>query len=133
MSLSRQLVSSGSPYEPTIGFSRAVRVGNAVAVAGTAPIAPDGRTVSAGDAAGQARRCLQIVESALREAGASIADVVRTRIYLVNREDWPSVAKVHGEAFGGIRPACTVVQVTGFIDPAWLVEIEADAIVDPSR
>jgi enamine deaminase RidA (YjgF/YER057c/UK114 family) len=132
MSNDRRLVSSGSPFEPKIGFSRAVRVANVIAVSGTAPIGADGATVGAGDPALQARRCLEIIESALRSAGAAMADVVRTRVYLTRIEDWQAVALVHGEIFGAIRPACTVVQVTGFVDPSWLVEIEADAVIASS-
>jgi len=128
--MTRQLVSSGSPFEPVIGFSRAVRVGDIVAVGGTAPLAADGTTVAPGDAAGQARRCFEIIEAALRDAGASLADVVRTRIFLKRIEDWRAVGEVHGELFRDVRPASTIVQVTTFIDPAWLVEIEADAVVD---
>ena len=125
----RQLVSSGSPYEPRVGISRAVRVGTWVSVSGTAPLGPDGRTVGAGDAAAQARRCLEIIGAALATAGAALTDVVRTRILLTRIEDWEAVAHVHGEVFGAIRPANTVMQVTRFIDPAWLVEIEADAVI----
>jgi enamine deaminase RidA (YjgF/YER057c/UK114 family) len=125
----RQLVSSGSPYEPRVGISRAVRVGTWVSVSGTAPLGPDGRTVGAGDPAVQARRCLEIIGNALEKAGAALTDVVRTRILLTRIEDWEAVARVHGEVFGAIRPANTVMQVTRFIDPAWLVEIEADAVI----
>ena len=124
----RQLVSSGSPFEPRVGMSRAVRVGGWVSVSGTAPLGPDGRTVGVGDPAAQARRCLEIIERALADAGVSLTDVVRTRILLTRIEDWESVARVHGEVFGAIRPANTVMQVTRFIDPAWLVELEADAL-----
>ena len=129
MSLHHKLVSSGSPYEPRVGISRAVRAGPLLAVSGTAPRGPDGRTVGRGDAAAQARRCLEIIGAALASAGASLADVVRTRILLTRIEDWESVARVHGEVFRDIRPANTVMQVTRFIDPEWLVEIEADAVV----
>ena len=129
MSLHHKLVSSGSPYEPRVGISRAVRAGPLLAVSGTAPLGPDGRTVGRGDAAAQARRCLEIIGAALASAGASLADVVRTRILLTRIEDWESVARVHGEVFRDIRPANTVMQVTRFIDPEWLVEIEADAVV----
>lgn len=115
--------------EPAIGFSRAVRVGQFVCVAGTAPIAADGGTTAPGDPAGQARRCLEIIAAALGEAGAGLADVVRTRVLLTRIEDWAAVAAVHGEVFGEVRPACTVMQVTRFIDAQWLVELEADAIV----
>jgi enamine deaminase RidA (YjgF/YER057c/UK114 family) len=132
MSDARQNISSGSPYEPRIGISRAVRVGSFVAVAGTAPIGPDGRTVGAGDAAAQARRCLEIIRTALEQAGVSMQDVVRTRILLTRIGDWDVVAAVHGEVFGGIRPANTIMEISRFIDPDWLVEIEADAIASGS-
>jgi enamine deaminase RidA (YjgF/YER057c/UK114 family) len=126
----RQLISSGSPYEPQIGISRAVRVGSIVAVSGTAPLGPDGRTVASGDAAGQARRCLQIIKEALERAGTSLDRVIRTRTLLTRIEDWQAVASVHGEFFGAIRPANTVMQVSRFIDPEWLVEFEADAVIE---
>ena len=126
----RQLISSGSPYEPKIGISRAVRVGSIITVAGTAPLGADGRTVGRGDAATQARRCLEIIGAALQAAGASMREVVRTRILLTRMEDWESVAAVHGEFFRDIRPVNTIMQVTRFIDPEWLVEIEADAVAD---
>ena len=127
----RKGVPSGSPYEAIVGFSRAVRIGQVIAVGGTAPIGADGRTVGVGDPAAQARRCFEISGLALAELGASLGDVIRTRIMLTRIEDWEIVAKVHGELFGDIRPASTVVQVTGFIDPTWLVETEVDAVVDP--
>jgi enamine deaminase RidA (YjgF/YER057c/UK114 family) len=123
----RRRVSSGSPYEHVIGISRAVRVGDFIAVAGTAPLDAEGRTHAPGDAASQARRCFEIVARALEELGATVADVVRTRIMLTSIEDWERVARVHGEFFGETRPACTVMQVVRFIDPDWLVEVEADA------
>lgn len=129
MPLRHQLISSGSPYEPRVGISRAVRAGPLLVVSGTAPLGPDGRTVSAGNAAAQARRCLEIIGAALGSAGATLADVVRTRIMLTRIEDWEAVARVHGEIFRDIRPANTVMQVTRFIDEDWLVEIEADAVV----
>ncbi len=125
----RQRVSSGSPFEPIVGFSRAVRAGPIIAVGGTAPIGADGKTVGMGDPAAQARRCFEIADMALRELGASLSDVIRTRFMLTRIEDWEAVAKVHGELFGDIRPASTIVQVTGFIDPDWLVETEVDAVV----
>lgn len=128
--MSRQLISSGSPYEPRIGFSRAVRVGSHVFVAGTAPIAPDGSVAAPGDAAGQARRCFEIIQAALEQAGASPAHVVRTRIFLTHIEDWEEVGRVHGEFFGDARPASTVVEVSRFVDPVWLVEVEAEALID---
>lgn len=126
----RQLVSSGSPYEPKVGISRAVRVGSIVTVAGTAPLGPDGRTVAPGDAAAQARRCLEIIAAALEKAGASMAQVVRTRILLTRIEDWQAVAAVHGEFFRDIRPVNTIMQISRFIDPEWLIEVEADAVID---
>ena len=126
----RKLISSGSPYEPRIGISRAVRVGSVVAVSGTAPLGPDGRTMGIDDPAAQARRCLEIIGAALAEAGASLKDVVRTRTLLVRIEDWQAVAAVHGEFFRDIRPANTIMQVSRFIDPAWLVELEADAVLN---
>jgi enamine deaminase RidA (YjgF/YER057c/UK114 family) len=129
----RELISSGSPFEPKVGMSRAVRVGAFVSVSGTAPIAPDGKAAAPGDPAGQARRCLEIISVALENAGASMADVVRTRILLTRISDWQSVAAVHGEYSRDIRPANTVMQVSAFIDPDWLVEIEADAVLDEDR
>ena len=126
----KQHISSGSPYEPRLGISRAVRSGRIIAVAGTAPIGPDGKTVGTGDAVAQARRCIEIIANALEQAGASLSDVIRTRILLTRIEDWEQVGLVHGEFFASIRPANTVMQVTRFIDPEWLVEIEADAVID---
>jgi enamine deaminase RidA (YjgF/YER057c/UK114 family) len=126
----RKLISSGSPYEPIVGMSRAVRVGDVIAVSGTAPIGPDRKTIGVGDPAAQARRCLEIIAAALESAGASLRQVVRTRTLLTRIEDWQVVAAVHGEFFRDIRPANTVMQVSRFIDPDWLVEFEADAVVD---
>jgi enamine deaminase RidA (YjgF/YER057c/UK114 family) len=128
----RRLVSSGSPYEPVLGFSRAVAVGPHVFVAGTAPIMPDGAEPPP-DAYGQARRCLEIVMAALREAGAGPEHVVRTRLYLTRREDFGQVARAHGEVFANIRPVNTVIVVSGFIDPRWLVEVEAEALLPESH
>ena len=122
-------VSSGSPYEPIVGLSRAVRIGNLVAVAGTAPLGPDGKTVAFDDPAAQARRCLEISRAALEQLGAGLEDVIRTRILLTRIEDWRAVAEVHGEFFRAIRPVNTIMQVARFIDPAWLVETEVDAVV----
>ncbi|HET6792669.1 MAG TPA: RidA family protein [Actinomycetota bacterium] len=127
--MERRRVASGSPYEPVIGFSRAIVAGNHVSVAATAPIMPDGAEPSA-DAYDQAKRCLEIIVAALEEAGASASDVVRTRCYLVAAEDWREVGRAHGEVFADVRPASAMIVVTGFIDPRWRVEIEADAIVD---
>ena len=130
MSDTRQRVSSGSPYEPIVGISRAVRAGSFISVAGTAPLDAQGRTVAPGDAGAQARRCFEIVARALGELGAGLGDVVRTRILLTRIEDWERVARVHGDFFRDVRPANTIMQVTRFIDPDWLVEVEADAVVE---
>jgi len=128
--MARQLISSGSPFETTIGFSRAIRVGNVITVAGTAPIGPDRKTAGVGDLGAQARRCLEIIQTALEDAGSKLSDVVRTRIYLTNIDDWEVVGEVHGEFFRDIRPASTMLQVSRFINPEWLIEIEADAVID---
>ncbi len=128
--MSRQLISSGSPFEPILGFSRAVRVGNHIFVSGTAPIGIDGKTEGVNDPYLQTKRCLQIISQALEKAGAKLDNVVRTRTFLVNIEDWEKVARAHGEAFANIRPASTMVQVSRFINSEWLVEIEADAVVE---
>ena len=130
--MERKSVSSGSPYEPIVGLSRAVRIENLVAVAGTAPLGPDGRTVGSGDPAAQARRCFEISRAALEQLGAGLEDVIRTRILLTRIEDWRAVAEVHGEFFRDIRPANTTMQVSRFIDPDWLVETEVDAVVRSS-
>lgn len=128
----RTSVSTGSPYEPIVGISRAVRVGRVVAVAGTAPLGPDGKTVGAGDVRAQARRCFEISRAALGQLGAGLGDVIRTRILLTRIADWRAAAEVHGEFFRDVRPVNTIVQVGGFIDPDWLVETEVDAVLpDP--
>ena len=124
----RLLVSSGSPYEPIVGFCRAVRVGNIVAVSGTTA-ASSGKPVAIGDPAAQTRAILETIEKALADAGASLKDVVRTRIYLTDITHFEAVGRVHGEFFGEIRPANSTLQVTAFVKPEWLVEIEADAVV----
>jgi enamine deaminase RidA (YjgF/YER057c/UK114 family) len=126
--MDRRLVSSGSPFEAEIGFSRAVRTGRLVAVAGTCAVMPDGGDPPA-DAYGQARRCLEIVADALAQAGARLEDVVRTRTFLLDAADWREVGRAHGELFGDVRPASTMLVVSGFLDPRWIVEIEADAVV----
>ena len=127
---SRQRFSSGSPYEPKVGISRAVRSGQIIAVSGTAPLGPDGKTVAVGDPAKQARRCLEIIQAAIEGLGGKKSDVIRTRILLTRIEDWEKVARVHGEFFADIRPVNITMQVVRFIDPDWLVEIEADAVVE---
>ncbi|HLB05011.1 MAG TPA: RidA family protein [Gaiellaceae bacterium] len=126
--MERLLVTSGSPFEPVMGFSRAVRVGPHVHVAGTAPIMPGGGEPPT-DAYGQTKRCLEIILAALTEAGARPEDVVRTRVYATSAEFFEEVARAHGEIFGEIRPANAYIVVTGFVDPRWLVELEAEAIV----
>jgi enamine deaminase RidA (YjgF/YER057c/UK114 family) len=130
--MERRLVSSGSPFETEIGFSRAVRAGQHIAVAGTCAVMPDGGDPPP-DSYGQARRCLQIVADALSEAGAGLDDVVRTRTFLRDASDWRDVGRAHGEVFGEVRPASTMLVVSGFLDPRWLVEIEADAVVPEER
>jgi enamine deaminase RidA (YjgF/YER057c/UK114 family) len=123
----RRLISGHSPYEQKVGFSRAVVVGRDVRVAGTAPIPREGDPPE--DAYGQARLCLEIIGSALAEAGASFEDVVRTRLYLVDADDYEGVARAHGEVFSDIRPASTALVVKALLDPRWRVEIEADAVL----
>jgi enamine deaminase RidA (YjgF/YER057c/UK114 family) len=125
--MERRHARSGSPYEDTMGFSRAVRVGSSVAVSGTAPVWPDGQVDP--DPAAQARRCWEIVLAALEELGAGVQDVVRTRQYVVRADLADAVGAVHSEVFGGVRPASTMVVVAGLLDPRWLVEVEADAHV----
>ena len=120
----RQNISGSSPYEPVIGFSRAVRVGQSVFVSGTAPVGAEPT-----DAATQTRHALEIVRSALEQAGARLEDVVRTRMYLTHVDDWEAVGRAHGEFFGNIRPAATMVVVAALLNPSWRVEIEADAII----
>ena len=120
-------MSSGSPYEASIGFSRAVRIGNRVLVSGTGPVWPDRSCPD--DAALQARRCFEIIERALTEAGGQMSDVVRTRMFLTSTVDAESVSAVHGELFGDIRPAATMVVVAALLDPRWKIEIEAEALI----
>jgi len=126
----RALISSGSPYERTVGFSRAVVVGDRVFVAGTAPVMPDDAEPPP-DSYGQTKRCLDIIGAALGEAGGSLADVVRTRAYLVETGAFDGFARAHGEAFSEVRPANTTVVVKALLDPRWLVEIEAEAVIAP--
>jgi enamine deaminase RidA (YjgF/YER057c/UK114 family) len=123
----RRRFASGSPYEPLIGFSRALRVGDRVLVAGTAPVWPDGSCDP--DPGAQAARCLEIILAALAEAGAGPGQVVRTRMYLVDPADWEAVGRAHGEVFTEVRPVATMVVVAGLLDPRWRVEIEAEAVL----
>jgi enamine deaminase RidA (YjgF/YER057c/UK114 family) len=127
MSADRRRVASGSPFETTIGFSRAVRVGDRVVVSGTAPIWPDGSCDP--DPEVQARRCLEIITEALSEADATVEHVTRTRMFIVDASDADAVGRAHAEVFAGIRPAATMVVVAGLLDPRWRVEIEAEALV----
>ena len=129
MSDGRKRMHSGAQWETRVGYCRAVRTGNHIAVSGSAPVGDDGGVVGEGDAYAQARRCIEIIESALTEAGASLADVVRTRMFVTDIEQWEAVGRAHAEAFGAAPPATTMVEVSRLIDPRMVVEIEADAII----
>ncbi|MFN8507038.1 MAG: RidA family protein [Dehalococcoidia bacterium] len=130
--MDRVRVSSGAPWEATVGYSRAVRVGNIVAVSGTVAANADGTIHAPGDAYAQARRCLEIIEAALREAGASLADVMRTRMFVTDITRFEEFGRAHGEFFAAVRPAATMVEVRALIDPAALIEIEVEAVVADS-
>lgn len=125
-------ITTASPYEDLFGFCRALRSGDTIHVAGTAPIGPDGKTVGVGDPAAQARRCVEIMIAAIEQLGGRARDVVRTRMFLTRIEDWETVGKVHGEFFADVKPVATMVGVAGLIDPDWLVECEAEAVVRPA-
>lgn len=131
--MTRKLIESSSPFAPIFGFSRAVRVGNFISVGGTAPIDDQGKTVGVGDPAAQTRQCIETIKLTLEKAGATLNDVVRTRMLLKNIEHWKDVAKVRGEYFRDIRPVDTVMEISQFINSDWLIEIEVDAVVSDGK
>ena len=129
MDFDRALISNGNPMEAIVGFSRAVRVGPFISIGGTAPVGPDGKTVGVGDVAAQTRQCLEIIREALEQAGSGLQDVVRTRVILTNIDDWKAAIDVRKEYFRDVRPVDTIMAVTRFVNPEWLVELEADAVI----
>ena|SRR5436309_66722 len=129
--MSRHNVSSGSPFEPEIGFSRAVRIGNTISVSGTAPIGPDGQTVYSGNLYLQTKHCIAVMLVAIGMAGGKLDDVIRTRIMLRDVSQWREAARAHREFFADVRPACTFIEVSAFIREDWLVELEADCVLEP--
>ena len=128
--MNRLNVSSGSAYEKPIGFSRAVRIGNFISVSGTAPIGPDGNTYYPGDLYRQTIRCIEIIKKAIMDAGGQLDNVIRTRVFLKDISEWEKAAKAHGEFFTDIRPACTFVEIKALIKDDWLVEMEADCVIE---
>ena len=129
MKYDRELISNGNPMEAVVGFSRAVRVGPYITVGGTAPVGPDGKTVGVGDVAAQTRQCIEIIKQALEQAGSGLHDVVRTRIILTNINDWKAAIDVRKEYFQDVRPVDTIMAIDRFVNPEWLIEIEADAVI----
>jgi enamine deaminase RidA (YjgF/YER057c/UK114 family) len=129
MPYDRELISNGNPMEAIVGFSRAVRVGPFISVGGTAPVDANGKTVGIGDVAAQTRQCIEVIKGALEQAGSGLHDVVRTRVILTNIDDWKAAIDVRKEYFRDVRPVDTIMAVTGFVNPEWLVELEVDAVI----